>query len=138
MSVILDPAQIPVIAVDSMNRTHREEVEQINALGALLDTDPLDRDAIGQALDQWVAHTEAHFARENRLMEEHGFPPYPVHAQEHATVLAEIHALQRQWHQDGDPAPLRAYLFERWPQWFMMHVNSMDNITAQFLANFID
>ncbi len=140
-SEVLDPARIPAIAVDSMNRTHQEEVALVNRLGELVraarEGNP-DTDAIDAALDAWVEHTETHFTRENELMEKYGFPPYPVHAQEHATVLGEIQRLQSGWHQDRRIEPLADFIFQRWPQWFMMHVNSMDNITAQFLSNYID
>ncbi|RTZ81894.1 MAG: hypothetical protein DSZ01_00070 [Gammaproteobacteria bacterium] len=139
--VVLDPSDIPAIAVDSMNRTHHEEVALVNALGELIKAaqqGDQDAEAMDAALDEWVAHTEAHFARENELMEKYGFPPYPVHAQEHATVLEEIHRLQSQWHRDRQTGPLTDFLFQRWPQWFMMHVNTMDTITAQFLSAHID
>lgn len=138
---VFDPADLPLVAVDSMNETHREELALINALGGLIrqaEAGEPDVAAIDAALDEWVSHTEAHFGRENELMEKYGFPPYPVHAQEHATVLEEIHRLQAQWHDDRELQPLVDFLFERWPQWFLMHVNSMDTITAQFLSSFID
>ncbi len=138
---VVDAERIPQVAVESMNRTHREEVDLVNELGALLRhavEGEMDTAAIDRALDRWLRHTEAHFDRENRLMEEYGFPPFPIHAQEHATVLEELRRLQSQWLADRQLEPLRAFVLERWPQWFLMHVNSMDTITAQFLANFID
>ncbi|BAO45651.1 bacteriohemerythrin [Thiolapillus brandeum] len=138
---VLAPADIPSIAVGSMNDTHHQEVALVNTLGALLlqarDGNP-DPDAIGRALDEWVSHTEAHFERENRLMQEHGFPPYPVHAQEHTSALDNLHRIQAGWHDRHDPDELGDYVFNTWPQWFQMHVNSMDNVTAQFLSNFVD
>ena len=138
---VMSPEEIPAIAVGSMNDTHHEEVALVNALGVLLRQarqGEEDRAAIGAALDDWVSHTEAHFARENSLMETHGFPPYPVHAQEHAQALENLHQVQRHWHQRQDLDELWAYVFETWPRWFQMHVNSMDNVTAQFLSNFVD
>lgn len=136
-----DPGAIPLVAVGSMNDTHREEVGLVNELGRLLreaQSGEADHQAIDAALDAWVNHTEAHFGRENQLMEQYGFPPYPVHAQEHATVLEEIHRLQSAWHQNRELEPLVDFLFRRWPEWFLRHVNTMDTITAQFLSNFIE
>jgi hemerythrin len=138
---VLDPAHIPAIAVDSMNRTHHEEVALVNRLGELVTAareGGLDTTAIDAALNAWVTHTESHFAREDELMEKYGFPPFPVHAQEHATVLAEIHRLRSAWQAERNIEPLTEFVFQRWPQWFTQHVNSMDNITAQFLSNYID
>jgi len=138
---LFDPDKIPPVAVASMNETHHEEVKLVNELARLLheaQAGESDTQAIDEALDRWVSHTEAHFARENELMEKYGFPPYPVHAQEHATVLDEIHHLQSAWHQQRELEPLVDFLFQRWPQWFVGHVNTMDTITAQFLSNFLD
>jgi len=140
-TVVLKVDEIPRVAVDSMNRTHEEEVELVNRLGSLIrqaEAGEPDTAAIDQALKHWITHTEAHFDRENRLMQEYGFPPYPVHAQEHATVLEEIRGLQSRWLETRDLEPLGEFVLKRWPRWFTMHVNSMDTITAQFLSNFID
>lgn len=138
---VLSPEDIPSIAVGSMNDTHHEEVALVNALGALLQQAAEgngDIPAITAALDEWIAHTEAHFARENKLMQEYGFPPFAVHAQEHSSALEGLHEIQRRWKEDQDVEQLAGYVFNSWPQWFQMHVNSMDNVTAQFLSNFID
>lgn len=138
---VLPPEEIPAIAVASMNDTHHEEVALVNALGVLLlqaRDGNVDEAAISATLDAWVVHTEEHFARENRLMQEYGFPPYAVHAQEHSLALEELHKIHQQWKNDRKQKDLADYVFSRWPQWFQMHVNSMDNITAQFLSNFVD
>jgi hemerythrin len=135
----LDPERIPLVAVESMNQTHREEVALVNALSKLLEqAEDADRKAIDQALAQWLEHTRAHFERENRLMERHGFPAYPIHAQEHAMVLAELERLQSRWQDNGELEPLRDFVCKHWPDWFNRHVSSMDTVTAQFLAHFID
>ncbi len=139
-SPVLATEDIPPVAVDSMNATHKEEVELINQLGELLraaaDGAPDDA-AISAQLKAWLEHTRAHFERENRLMREYGFPPYAVHAAEHANVLTELETLRDLWEQNHNPEPLTRYVFDRWPAWFDRHVNSMDKVTAQFLSRFI-
>ncbi|WP_457669710.1 bacteriohemerythrin [Thiolapillus sp.] len=138
---VFAPEDIPGIALGSMNDTHHEEVTLVNALGALLQQardGNTDEAAITAALDEWIHHTEEHFARENRLMQEYGFPPYAVHAQEHTFALENLRKIQQQWTENHDVDELSGFVFNTWPQWFQMHVNSMDNVTAQFLSNFID
>ncbi len=138
---VLAPEDIPSIALGSMNDTHHEEVALVNALGTLLqraqDGD-IDEAAISAALDEWITHTEEHFARENRLMQEYGFPPYAVHAQEHAFALENLRQIQQQWAQNREVNDLSNFVFNNWSQWFQLHVNSMDNVTAQFLSSFVD
>jgi len=134
---VLDPADIPRLALESMNATHREEVELINRLGRLLlqgrQGDP-DSAAIGRRLDEWLEHTREHFERENSLMRKYGFPAYPVHSGEHQTVLTQIEELRNQWVEKEEIQHLAAFILEEWPRWFDMHVNSMDAVTAQFVS----
>ncbi|WP_456380074.1 bacteriohemerythrin [Thiolapillus sp.] len=138
---VLSPEDIPGIALESMNATHHEEAVLVNTLGALLqraDDGKVDEAAISAALDEWITHTEEHFARENRLMQEYGFPPYAIHAEEHASALENLRQIQQQWTENHQAEDLGNFVFNTWPQWFQMHVNSMDNVTAQFLSSFVD
>lgn len=68
---VLDPSDIPLVGLESMNETHREEAELINQLGSLLDQEiqgHVDETAITKTLQTWVEHTRLHFTRENQLM----------------------------------------------------------------------
>ncbi len=132
-----DADALPRVAVASMNRTHEEELALVRELARLLE-EGAEREATQQALADWVAHTRAHFERENRLMEAHGFPPYPVHAEEHARVLERLEAVERQWREQGDVETLRRFVLEEWPAWFLQHLQTMDRVTAQFLAPHVD
>jgi hemerythrin len=104
-----------------LDRTHQEFVELLNELGALLDAgnDPLPHYA------RVLAHTEAHFAMEERWMAATGFAPENCHSRQHAMVLevmreVQVHALARQ-----DLQPLRNLLPELL-NWFPAHAEMMD------------
>lgn len=134
---VLEASAMPQVALASMNATHREELDLVNQLGALLEqgmAGTVDAPAITAKVGEWVEHTRDHFARENRLMQAHGFPPYPMHSGEHERVLQELEGLQRQWLDTQAVEPLAKFLFLDWPGWFDQHVNSMDRVTAQFLS----
>ncbi|MCU7808399.1 MAG: hemerythrin family protein [Candidatus Thiodiazotropha sp. (ex Semelilucina semeliformis)] len=131
-----DPSSIPLVALESMNETHREELEMVNRLGTLLTKameGEADEKAISAETAAWVEHTRLHFKRENELMLEYGFPAYPVHSSEHERMLALLDELHKTWLESHSVEPLVAFLFESWPEWFEMHVNTMDSITAQFI-----
>ncbi len=120
-----------------MNDTHREEVELINLLGTLLEQamqGQTDDMAITHKMEEWVEHTRQHFDRENQLMEQFGFPAYAMHSGEHQRVLGKIEKLHQQWLENKAVEPLAEFIFHDWPQWFNMHVNTMDTVTAQFLS----
>ena len=134
-SPALTPNNIPLVSIDFMNRTHREEVAQVNTLMEQLQREPesINRKEIAELLDQWLSHTEAHFQRENELMMEVNFPPYLVHSGEHENALNVMRAVINAWQQDEDIQQLSDYVFKQWPEWFMAHVNSMDMVTANFV-----
>ncbi|MEN8213660.1 MAG: hemerythrin domain-containing protein [Pseudomonadota bacterium] len=131
-----DCSAIPQVALDFMNTVHCEELTLVQSLSGLIDVDAPDSDRIGEVLDQWVAHTEQHFARENRYMQEYRFPAFPVHSAEHDAALNQLRQIQKQWHQQQQIAPLRQYVQHDWPLWFKQHISTMDNVTAQFLSQF--
>ncbi|MCU7851908.1 MAG: hemerythrin family protein [Candidatus Thiodiazotropha sp. (ex Monitilora ramsayi)] len=131
-----DPSSIPLVALESMNDTHREEIKMVIRLGTLLAQameGNVDEKAISVEIAAWVEHTRHHFKRENELMLEFGFPAYPVHSGEHERILALLDELHQSWLENRSVEPLATFLFESWPEWFEMHVNTMDSITAQFI-----
>lgn len=99
---VLDTSAIPQVGVESMNETHREEVNLVNHLGSLLDQNiqgHVDEIAITETLHAWVEHTRQHFSRENQLMQKYRFPALAVHSNEHSQVFARIEELEHQWHE---------------------------------------
>ena len=131
-----DCSTIPQVALDFMNTVHCEELTLVQSISSLLDADTSDNTHISQLLQQWVAHTEQHFARENHYMEEYRFPAFPVHAQEHEAALQQIRQVQQQWDQQQNLESLKQYVQHDWPAWFKNHISTMDFITAQFFSQF--
>ena len=133
---VVNAETVPMVALESMNETHLEEIELINQLGALV-IEGLDgaenSEILEQKLIEWLEHTRAHFGRENQLMSDHGFPAYPVHSAEHERVLGQLEQLYSTWKSDGDLQPVAEYLFVNWPSWFDTHLKTMDMVTARFL-----
>ncbi len=131
--IILTAETVPHVALDFMNNTHFEELDMVQSLGELITHyQQGDNDALTQALNAWLKHTQAHFSRENELMIDIQFPMYLVHSGEHSRVLEEMESMVTSWNNDHDIEMLSDYVFTAWPQWFEQHVNSMDMVTAQF------
>lgn len=125
---------LPQVALEFMNSVHGEELSLVNQLMTQLDGDNNDA-AISAHLNVWVAHTQAHFERENFLMQEYHFFAYPMHAAEHVQALQELKSVQSAWDQAANREALRAYI-QTWRQWLQQHISTMDFITAQFLSQF--
>ncbi len=108
-----------------MDATHREFVDLFNAVANAPTEGFLD------ALDAFVAHTEAHFAQENRWMEAVDFPA--CHRAEHERVLVVLHDIRKRVAK-GDMF-LGRRLMEELPAWFDNHTNGMDAALAFHLQS---
>ncbi len=74
-------------------------------------------------------HTELHFAMEDQLMRDSRFPAEAEHTGEHLRVLGEF----KQFKSRVDKGMLafgRSFVRERLPQWFQLHVSTMDSALA--------
>ncbi|HEY6098895.1 MAG TPA: hemerythrin family protein, partial [Anaeromyxobacter sp.] len=91
------------------------------------------REQVTAALGSLDRHTRAHFAREEDAMRRARFPPYEMHAGEHARVLAEMEGAARAFAETGDVERLWRYVAEAVPAWFVTHIQTMDLVTSRFV-----
>ena len=113
--------------IATMDAVHREFVERVDR--ALRAPD----EELASALQELVAHTHEHFERENRWMEECGFPPIMIHRGEHQRVLEAMEETLRRA-RGGELAPARQ-LVEQLPAWFEQHAATMDNALAMHMRH---
>lgn len=135
--IVLQKEAIPHVDLDFMNNTHFEEVEMVKELGELVNSfiannNQQNKSALTKKLTAWLDHTIAHFERENNLMQETGFPAYPIHKDEHETTLSQMRNVVNTWIKNQNIELVEDYVFSLWPAWFDQHVNTMDMMTAQF------
>ncbi len=109
-----------------MDDTHRGFVEQLNRVGEAADS------AVLAALDDFIAHSEAHFGQEERWMDAIEFPPRGCHRGEHEKVLETVREVRRRV-EAGD-VRLGRTLAEALAEWFPQHAMSMDAILAMYMA----
>ncbi len=110
-----------VLNQPELDHTHQEFVELLNRYG-----DALDRgeDAL-PAFRELLAHTEAHFAMEERWMAATGFEPQNCHSSQHAMVLNVMREVVRYADELGDREPL-SIVRQELVQWFPSHAEMMD------------
>lgn len=126
------PLAFPQVALDFMNRDHEEFAALRDRLLDQLATGAAD--GIDGLLDELQRHTVRHFADEEAAMQEAGFPVYAVHKGEHDAVLADMAARIDLWRRAGNVEVLREWIDAAVGEWFVNHVNSMDMVTARFVA----
>ena len=112
-----------------IDATHREFVELLAGVETALHADAA---ALGSALDEFITHTEKHFAQEDDWMLRVGFGPGHCHGNEHAQVLELMHAVRLRFQQQGDAGVVRS-LVPALAQWFPIHASSMDAGLAEVM-----
>ena len=123
--------------MDFMNDVHHEDLDIINDLFELVlqyENDPTSTNetALNSKYKEWLEHTIAHFQREEVLMAEKNFPPYPFHKGEHDKTLEIMKSVFSQWEDSKDIQVLKRYMIEDLPQWLVSHIQTMDTVTAMF------
>lgn len=125
---------VPLVAVNSMNDIHFEEIEMINTLLGQLD-DNTDFDTLADSFEKILEHMRQHFSNEEQLMKESRYPSYRLHKGEHDKILNEARYLYMDWRTRKENEPLREYFEEDIAQWLDQHIKAMDTPMAQFLTD---
>lgn len=115
-----------------MDQTHREFVELLGELEQAVEQD-LGRDETAARFDRLLAHTEAHFAQEDRWMAALGFAPESCHSLNHAQVLKALRQVPPMIAQTLDRELMRVIVSEL-GGWFPAHAQMMDAALAEVMA----
>ena len=108
-----------------MDDTHREFVDLLAVAETAAD------DALLPAFDALIVHTDDHFGREDRWMQDTRFASSNCHSMQHKVVLDVMReGLQRG--RDGD-LPLVRQMVHELAIWFPQHAQSMDAALALHL-----
>lgn len=127
MSGFLWSDQRHTLGLSEMDTAHWEFVELANALGACPDSEFAER------FKALMNHTRAHFAAEEELMAKSAFPAFGEHREEHQRVLGELAQFARGLGR-GRVFLCRTYVQSGLPEWFELHLATMDSALAAHLA----
>jgi len=133
---IIYPEQVEYMSVEQMQKTHEDEIKIINEIDKLAweyETDKIKQDELENKLDEYIEHVKEHFTSEERLMQEYNFPSYEMHKMAHDMFLMDLQYATRQWKEFGDIKKIINFIAKT-PEWIVMHVNSVDAPTADYIA----
>lgn len=120
---LIDSAKVATVGYPAIDNDHQAFVELLNQLEVANNAD------FASLFRTLFEHTEQHFERENQLMQDYGFPATAEHRGEHQRVLGEFKQFQSRVDK-GMLAFGRSFVKERLPQWFQLHVTTMDSALA--------
>lgn len=117
---LIEKNSMTVVGYDPIDSDHEVFVNLLNQLNTAGNA---DFPALFQQLQE---HTQQHFDHENQLMQQFAYPGGIEHKGEHLRVLGEF----KQFKGRVDKGMItfgRAFVKDRLPQWFGLHVTTMDS-----------
>jgi len=125
-TIVLDGIEIFELGADDIDDQHYQFAAIVDNIHCS------DKQSFPQLFTRLCEHVAAHFEYENSLMEKHEFPAKAEHSSEHLRVLGELVQLNRQV-EKGRPMMAQAYVKERLPEWFSLHLATMDSALVAHL-----
>jgi hemerythrin-like metal-binding protein len=106
------------LGVEFMDKTHMEFVEALNK------TATLNGAEFEASFARLIEHTKAHFAAEQETMKSLRLSSMREHIDEHDKLLGEMSFFAKK------PLMSKNYVTDRLPEWFALHISSMDAALA--------
>ena len=123
------------IGIEVIDHQHAEWlsiVEEFRAVGAMELLNPAGFEAAEHALEKLVGYSERHFATEERLMAEHGYPGVEGHIQSHREFSSSLTRMLAEIKQHKHSmAPLKLNLLAA--IWLFEHITRDDKKFGQFV-----
>lgn len=116
------------VGVAEFDRQHQRWIDLLNALHDALSKGQ-GTSVVGPVLEDAIDYTKTHFAAEERLMKQHGFPGFAEHKSIHDRFIRQIEEL-RQAH--GTVAAIKAMTVLR--EWLVQHISAKDKSYGPFFS----
>jgi hemerythrin len=118
------------VGISSIDGQHRNLFriagELYSAMGA-----GQGRLAIRRILDQLVQYTSVHFANEERLMQQHGYPGYAAHKAEHDALTRKVLDFQSDY--EKGRILMTVELLQLLKAWLVHHIQESDAAYGPYL-----
>ncbi|UZE96293.1 bacteriohemerythrin [Alkalimarinus alittae] len=118
------------VGIESIDNDHKNLLKLINQLqtSSLYYTgENFDKDALSELID----YTKFHFAREEKMMEEHGYPDFEAHRQQHRKMTDSV--VRKVLEYEADSEKTVEDLLEYLKSWLINHINGTDKKYSSFL-----
>lgn len=89
------------------------------------------KSVLARILDRLVQYTAMHFAHEERLMRQHGYPDLEKHLVEHAALTKQVVDFQAEFH--SGRANMTVQVLNFLNSWLQQHINVSDKAYAPHL-----
>ncbi len=119
------------VGVKEVDDQHRALYAELNRLHAAMREHDLDE--VGRIADYLVIYATEHFALEEKLMIEAGFPGFPDHLARHVEFAKDLKRWRERLARQG-PTPALVVDLSHWlTGWLGDHIRKVDGEMARFL-----
>lgn len=122
-------SQMLSVGVTQFDNEHKKLVDMLNNLHDAMKAGKAN-DVVGKILDGLISYTGTHFAAEERLMTQHGYPNLTKHKGEHAALVKQALDIQKDF-KAGKALPQNLLQFLK--DWLMKHIAGEDKQYGPFL-----
>ena len=118
------------VNIAEFDHQHRRLFRTVTELDHALRTGRADS-IIGQVLESLIRHTISHFAAEEALMQQHGFPGLAAHRYDHQLLAQKLTKFNLSYKAGRPDIPSALLVFLQ--AWWHDHILKTDNEYSQFL-----
>lgn len=115
--------------MSEMDDTHREFIALYNS------ADLSNVESFKTTVIKLIHHTKHHFEEEEKFMDKYNYPRVREHKEEHEKVLAEMAYFLQISRSVFGLKMLKSYYLQKLPEWFELHLLSMDSDLAAYLKD---
>ena len=121
------------VGVGSIDTDHKLLISLINQLDdAIRGGEP--QATVTRVLDALLDYANYHFAREESLMRESGYPDLAAHSRAHATFRAQVHDIRDRYERNAECIRAREVL-ALLKNWLRAHIVGRDKLYAPFVQS---
>lgn len=116
------------VGIKAMDDDHKKLIILLNKFQTAYDYST-DEAFEQKALEELVAYTQFHFAREEEMMAEAGYEDLENHKQQHQKMIAQVNVFVEKYRQDGHDSLNEVSQFLS--QWLINHINGTDKLYSE-------
>ena len=120
--------------VPEIDEQHKELFNHLSAT-ELIGTAPLTKEEIEETLEFLGAYVVKHFADEEKLMLESGYPKFDWHHTWHQGYIAECKKMKEEYATNGLSEQFADKLNESIVRWYIKHVRTVDVALGKHINN---
>ena len=121
-------------ALGRLERQHQELVERAGRLFGLADGGKGGASATREALVYFDSYARFHFAQEELLMRQLGFPGTHAHSQEHAAAVRRLKAIQGCLEHQVDEGTTAREMIAFLKEWIENHIGHLDRAFGEYAS----